>query len=297
MTETIRNFIDGTWADAGAGRRFTSHNPADVRQPVVEAPLSSREDVDRAVAAARAALPAWRSLPPPRRGEILYRAGALLIAHKQRLGELVTREMGKVIAEGLGDVQEAIDIAFYMAGEGRRFQGETVPSELPDKDCKSIREPLGVVALITPWNFPIAIPAWKLFGSLICGNTVILKPSSETPACATACPTAITYGSRDEMLKEASRRIAAKPERYYKTIYGKEEAGGTGVLYLTQQPLDELGFKKITKRPLPSYTWQALRLVPGIFLTVGGTLSAISWFQHRKDRIRKEEEGMQEKDK
>lgn len=186
MTETIRNFIDGTWADAGAGRRFTSHNPADVRQPVVEAPLSSREDVDRAVAAARAALPAWRSLPPPRRGEILYRAGALLIAHKQRLGELVTREMGKVIAEGLGDVQEAIDIAFYMAGEGRRFQGETVPSELPDKDCKSIREPLGVVALITPWNFPIAIPAWKLFGSLICGNTVILKPSSETPACAAA---------------------------------------------------------------------------------------------------------------
>lgn len=110
------------------------------------------------------------------------------------------------------------------------------------------------------------------------------------PACATACPTAITYGSRAEMLKEAGRRLAAKPERYYKTIYGKEEAGGTSVLYLTQQPLDELGFKPVTKRPLPSYTWQALRLVPGIFLTVGGALSAISWFQHRKDRIRKEEE-------
>ncbi|AJE02757.1 4Fe-4S dicluster domain-containing protein [Geobacter pickeringii] len=109
------------------------------------------------------------------------------------------------------------------------------------------------------------------------------------PACATACPTAITYGSRDEMLKEAEKRMAAKPDRYFKVIYGKEEAGGTSVLYLTQQPLDELGFKKITKRPLPSYTWQALRLVPGIFLTVGGTLSAISWFQHRKDRIKAEE--------
>ena len=110
------------------------------------------------------------------------------------------------------------------------------------------------------------------------------------PACATACPTAITYGSRAEMLKEAEKRLAARPDRYFKVIYGKEEAGGTSVLYLTQQPLDELGFRKITKRPLPSYTWQALRLVPGIFLTVGGTLSAISWFQHRKDRIRREEE-------
>src|SRR6185369_1492833 len=138
------------------------------------------------VESARAAFPGWRRLPAPRRGEILFRAAELLIRNKQRLGELVTREMGKVIAEGLGDVQEAIDIAFYMAGEGRRLQGETVPSELPDKDCKSMHEPLGVAALVTPWNFPIAIPAWKLFASLICGNTVILKPSSETPACAAA---------------------------------------------------------------------------------------------------------------
>ncbi|KAF0218650.1 MAG: formate dehydrogenase beta [Geobacteraceae bacterium] len=109
------------------------------------------------------------------------------------------------------------------------------------------------------------------------------------PACATACPTAIAYGPRDEMVREAEKRIAAKPDRYYKFIYGKEEAGGTSVLYLTHQPLDELGFKKVTLRPLPSYTWQALRLVPGIFLTVGGSLSMISWFQHRKDRIRAEE--------
>ena len=110
------------------------------------------------------------------------------------------------------------------------------------------------------------------------------------PACATACPTAITYGTRGELLKEAERRIATRPGRYYKTIYGKEEAGGTSVLYLTQQPLDELGFRPVTKRALPSYTWQALRFVPGVFLTVGGTLSLVSWFQHRKERVKREEE-------
>ncbi|HEY4745689.1 MAG TPA: 4Fe-4S dicluster domain-containing protein [Desulfuromonadaceae bacterium] len=113
------------------------------------------------------------------------------------------------------------------------------------------------------------------------------------PACATACPTAITYGSRADMLKEAERRLKNRPDRYYQAIYGKEEAGGTSVLYLTHQPLDELGFKPVTKRPLPSYTWQALRLVPGVFLGVGGTLSLVSWFQHRKDRIRREEEAEQ----
>lgn len=186
MTTEVRNFIAGTWSDSISGSRFASINPADSRMVVAEAPRSGPDDVDRAVAAARAAFPAWSRMPVPRRGEILYRAGELLLRSKQRLGELVTTEMGKVIAEGLGDVQEAIDIAYYMAGEGRRLQGETVPSELPDKDCKSVRAALGVVALVTPWNFPIAIPAWKLFAALICGNTVILKPSSDTPACAAA---------------------------------------------------------------------------------------------------------------
>jgi formate dehydrogenase iron-sulfur subunit len=110
------------------------------------------------------------------------------------------------------------------------------------------------------------------------------------PACATACPTAITYGPRAEMLKEAEKRLKARPKRYFPVVYGKEEAGGTSVLYLTHQPLDELGFKKVTTRPLPSYTWQALRFVPSVFLTVGGSLSAVTWLQHRKDRIRREEE-------
>jgi alpha-ketoglutaric semialdehyde dehydrogenase len=186
MPEMVRNLIGGSWTDAESRRTFESLNPADIRDKVATAQLSGPRDVDRAVAAAQAALPEWRLMPAPRRAEFLYRAAELLMREKQRLGKLVTREMGKVLSEGLGDVQEAIDIAYYMAGEGRRLQGETVPSELPNKDCKSVRFPLGVVALITPWNFPVAIPSWKLFASLICGNTVILKPSSETPACAAA---------------------------------------------------------------------------------------------------------------
>jgi aldehyde dehydrogenase (NAD+) len=186
MTELVKNFIAGAWSDAEDGRRFDSRNPADLRETVASVTLSGQSEVERAVAAARSALPGWRSLPAPRRGEMLYRAAELLLQNKERLGSLVTREMGKVRAEGLGDVQEAIDIAYYMAGEGRRLQGETVPSELPDKECKSVREALGVVALVTPWNFPIAIPAWKICAALICGNCVILKPSSETPACAAA---------------------------------------------------------------------------------------------------------------
>ena len=123
-------------------------------------------------------------MPVPKRGEIIFRAAELLTKRKQELGELVTKEMGKVLPEGLGDVQEAIDMAYYMAGEGRRLQGETVPSELPNKDCKSVRVPIGVFALITPWNFPIAIPAWKIFPALISGNTVVFKPSSYTAVCA-----------------------------------------------------------------------------------------------------------------
>ncbi|RQW87307.1 MAG: aldehyde dehydrogenase family protein [Geobacter sp.] len=186
MESMVRNFIDGTWVDSRSGKRFEKTNPADSRDVVASVTISDSDDVDLAVAAARRAYPAWKALPAPKRGEILFRVGELLLKKKTELGHLVTREMGKVLAEGLGDVQEAIDMAYYMAGEGRRLHGETVPSELPDKDCKSVREPHGVIALITPWNFPTAIPAWKLFPALICGNTVVLKPSSSTPACAAA---------------------------------------------------------------------------------------------------------------
>jgi aldehyde dehydrogenase (NAD+) len=141
--------------------------------------------VDEAVAAARAAFPAWRSVPAPKRGELLFRAAERLAHEKQVLARIVTREMGKVIAEARGDVQEAVDMAYYMAGEGRRMSGETVPSELPNKDAKSVRVPLGVCGLITPWNFPVAIPSWKILPALVAGNTVVLKPSELTPLCAT----------------------------------------------------------------------------------------------------------------
>lgn len=185
MTDTIKNLIDGEWVDAISGNTLESINPADISDVVGIVPRSGKEDVDRAVDAARKAYEAWRMLPAPRRGEIIFRAAEILLKRKQELGELVTREMGKVLPEGLGDVQEAIDMAYYMAGEGRRLSGETVPSELPNKDCKSIRVPIGVFALITPWNFPTAIPAWKIFPALVCGNTVVFKPSSYTPICAT----------------------------------------------------------------------------------------------------------------
>ena len=186
MAEKIKNFINGKWIDALDGRTLTSINPADTSDIVGIIPRSGQNDIDMAVAAARKAYEKWRLTPAPRRGEIILRAAEMICKTKQELGELVTREMGKVLPEGLGDVQEAIDMAYYMGSEGRRLSGETVPSELPDKDCKSIRVPIGVFALITPWNFPTAIPAWKMFPSLVCGNTVVFKPSIYTPVCATS---------------------------------------------------------------------------------------------------------------
>jgi aldehyde dehydrogenase (NAD+) len=138
-----------------------------------------------AVRAADAAAGMWRRTPAPKRGEILYRFGALMAEHKERLARAMTREMGKVIAEARGDVQEGIDIAFLMAGEGRRMFGDTVPSELPDKWAMSIRQPIGIAGIITPWNFPVAIPCWKMMPALVAGNTVVFKPASDTPHCAT----------------------------------------------------------------------------------------------------------------
>jgi aldehyde dehydrogenase (NAD+) len=174
------NFIDGTWQPALGGATFDSLDPSDGSR-IGRFAASDSSDVAAAVAAARAAFPAWRATPAPRRGEILFRFAALLAEHKERLSAAMTSEMGKVIAEARGDVQEGIDIAYLMAGEGRRLFGDTVPSELPDKWAMSVREPLGVAGLITPWNFPIAIPCWKMMPALIAGNTVVFKPASDTP--------------------------------------------------------------------------------------------------------------------
>ena len=183
MPLTYLNLIDGKNVPAESGKTITSRNPADTNEVIGTAPSSDRVDVDKAVSAAKRAFETWRLVPPPKRGELIFRAAELLLQNKDELGRLVTREMGKALTEGLGDAQEAVDMAFYMAGEGRRLSGETVPSELPFKDCKSVRVPIGTFALITPWNFPTAIPAWKLFPALIAGNTVVLKPSSYTPIC------------------------------------------------------------------------------------------------------------------
>ena len=180
-----RLFIAGEWVESGSGRTFESANPADTRDVVGRFQAGDVADAARAVRAAELAFPAWRRTPAPKRGEILYRFGQLMAEHKERLARAMTREMGKVLAEARGDVQEGIDIAFLMAGEGRRLFGDTTPSELPDKWAMSVREPIGVAGIITPWNFPIAIPCWKMMPALVSGNTVVLKPSSDAPHCAT----------------------------------------------------------------------------------------------------------------
>jgi acyl-CoA reductase-like NAD-dependent aldehyde dehydrogenase len=180
---TYGNFIDGEWRGSERGRTFESRDPSN-GAIIGTFQESDASDVGAAVAAASAAFPGWRATPAPRRGEILYRFAALLAERKEELARAMTSEMGKVLEEARGDVQEGIDIAYLMAGEGRRLFGDTVPSELPNKWAMSMREPLGVAGIITPWNFPIAIPCWKMMPALVSGNTVVFKPSSDTPHCA-----------------------------------------------------------------------------------------------------------------
>jgi acyl-CoA reductase-like NAD-dependent aldehyde dehydrogenase len=179
-TKTFRNYIGGEWVDAASGETFTSTSPAN-GDTIGTFPKSSADDVERAVAAAKEAFEDWRLVPAPKRGEILFRFAQLVTDHKQELTDLMTHEMGKVKAEAGGDVQEAIDMSYYMAGEGRRLWGQTTPSELKDKFNMSVRMPIGVVGVITPWNFPIAIPSWKIVPALVCGNTVVFKPATDTP--------------------------------------------------------------------------------------------------------------------
>jgi alpha-ketoglutaric semialdehyde dehydrogenase len=181
---TYGNFIDGEWRPSGTERTFESVNPADTRDVIARFAASDAADVAAAIRAAETAYPAWRTTPAPKRGEIMYRFAALMAEHKERLARAMTREMGKVLPEARGDVQEGVDIAYLMAGEGRRLFGDTVPSELPNKWAMSVREPIGVAGIITPWNFPMAIPCWKMMPALISGNTVVFKPASDTPHCA-----------------------------------------------------------------------------------------------------------------
>jgi aldehyde dehydrogenase (NAD+) len=184
MADQFKNYIDGEWRAAQSEKSFENRNPADRNDLIGLFPASGAPDVEAAVQAARKAFDAWRLVPAPKRGEMLYRVGELLRKHKEEIARGMTREMGKILKETRGDVQEGIDTAFYVAGEGRRLFGETTPAELPNKFAMSVRMPVGVCVLITPWNFPMAIPTWKMFPALLCGNTVILKPAEDTPLTA-----------------------------------------------------------------------------------------------------------------
>src|ERR1700690_2024235 len=181
LSKTFKNYINGEWAAAHSGRTFENRNPADASELLGVFPASGAEDVRAAVEAARAAYANWHLVPAPKRAEILFRAAEILVRCKEELARVMTSEMGKVLAETRGDVQEAIDMTYYMAGEGRRLFGQTTPSELPNKFAMSVRQSIGVCGLITPWNFPMAIPAWKMMPALVSGNTVVLKPAEDTP--------------------------------------------------------------------------------------------------------------------
>ena len=179
--KTYLNLIGGKFVPSRTGKTFENINPARTDDIVGVFQSSGAEDVNAAVTAAAEAWKNWRLVPAPKRAEILYRAGELLMERKEQYARDMTREMGKVLTETRGDVQEAIDTAFYMAGEGRRLFGQTTPSELQNKFAMSVRMPVGVCAMITPWNFPMAIPSWKLLPALVCGNTCVIKPAQDTP--------------------------------------------------------------------------------------------------------------------
>jgi alpha-ketoglutaric semialdehyde dehydrogenase len=184
MGRDFGNFINGEWVDARSGETFENLNPADRTEVLGNFARSGSDDIDAAVRAAAAAYPGWMSTPAPERADYLLRVGLLLEQRKNEIAETMTREMGKTLKEARADIQEGIDYAFYMAGEGRRLFGETMPSELRNKFYMTVRHPIGVVGLITPWNFPVAIPLWKICPAIVAGCTMVFKPAEDTPLCA-----------------------------------------------------------------------------------------------------------------
>jgi alpha-ketoglutaric semialdehyde dehydrogenase len=231
MARKFQNFINGKWVDARSGKTFENRNPADWNELVGTFPKSGREDVEEAVRAARAAFEKWRLVPAPKRGDIMRAVGDLMAARKEELSRQMTREMGKVLAETRGDVQEGIDTAYYAAGEGRRLFGHTVPSELSNKFNMAIRVPVGVAGIVTPWNFPMAIPTWKIFPALLSGNTVVFKPASDTPATAT---------SLVEILMEAG-----VPEGVVNLVHGG--GGEVGMAIVSHPEVDLVSFTGSTE--------------------------------------------------
>jgi len=253
MPDLFKNYIDGRWIEAVSRKTFENRNPANRNALIGLFPASGGEDVDEAVRAAKTAFAAWRLVPAPKRGEILYRVGELLKKHKEDIARSMTQEMGKILKETRGDVQEGIDTAFYVAGEGRRLFGETTPSELPDKFAMSVRMPIGVCALITPWNFPMAIPTWKLFPALLCGNTVVLKPAEDTPYTAVKL---------FEILKEAG-----VPPGVVNLVHGRGEEVGAALVRHRDVQLVSFTGSAAVGREIASVCGQSLKRVS---LELGG---------------------------
>ncbi|MEO0114952.1 MAG: aldehyde dehydrogenase family protein [candidate division WOR-3 bacterium] len=216
MAKEYKNFINGKYVSAHSGKTYENRNPANQDDLIGIFPLSDNADVEDAVAAAKKAYPLWRKVPVPIRGEILRKATEILIARKEELAKLMTREMGKILKETRGDVQEAIDTGLYAGGEGRRFFAKTTPSELRNKMCFVIRQPMGVWGLITPWNFPMAIPSWKIFPALLCGNTIVIKPATYTPA------------STAELIDALAK--AGVPDGVINVVYGSGGAVGEALI-------------------------------------------------------------------
>ncbi|HVM12669.1 MAG TPA: aldehyde dehydrogenase family protein, partial [Actinomycetota bacterium] len=185
MASDYQNHIGGKWVPASSGETFESRNPAQMDEVLGTFPRSGPDDVEQAVQAAKAAYHDWMMTPAPTRSDYLMRVGLLLEQRMDEYANLMTREMGKTLKESRGDIQEGIDFLYYMAGEGRRMFGHTVPSELRNKFSMTVRHPLGVVGLITPWNFPIAIPIWKIAPAIVAGCTMVFKPAEDTPLLAT----------------------------------------------------------------------------------------------------------------
>jgi len=251
MPQVVKNFIGGQWVDARSGQTFESLNPA-TEDVVLHAALSEAADIADAVAAAKAAYDKWCLTPAPRRGEILFRVAELLRDRKQALAELMTQEMGKIVAETGGDVQEAIDMAYYMGGEGRRLMGYTAPVEMPNKFGMALRDSVGVVGLITPWNFPVAVPSWKILPALIAGNTIVWKPGEDVPGSAAMFAQVFAD--------------AGLPAGVLNVVQG---AGQTGAALVEHPDVRILSFTGSTDTGLKVYT-QAARMGKKVTLEMGG---------------------------
>jgi aldehyde dehydrogenase (NAD+) len=258
MPKKYQNYINGKWTDSGSSEFFENRNPADSEDVIGEFPKSTKQDVDSAIQAAKNAYDNWRLMPAPKRGEILKKTGDILTERKETIAREMTREMGKVLAETRGDVQEGIDTAYYAASEGRRLFGYNAPSELPNKMNLSFRMPIGVAGIITPWNFPMAIPTWKIFPALLCGNTVVFKPASDTPKTATTFV---------EILAESGI-----PEGVVNLVHGSGRVVGNAIV--TSPDIDLISFTGSTEVGI-DISEKASKTLKRVSLELGGKNAVI----------------------